>query len=150
MTTMPSSEDLTEITADTVPSFGYELIREELLTDLLGKDTSDILYWAGKRLARKYPITSSEALGEFFQQAGWGNLSKLSENQKEIEFELTSSMITERCKKNAQATFQLEAGFIAQQIEQKKDVVCEAFEHPRKKGGKVLFTVKWDKKDAIV
>ncbi|NRG46208.1 YslB family protein [Bacillus sp. CRN 9] len=145
---MPSSEALTELPAETVPSFGYELIREDLLLDLLGKDTADILYWAGKRLARKYPLSSTDELVDFFQQAGWGKLDKLSEDQKEMELELSSPLFASRFKKNPQTTFQLEAGFIAQQIEQKKEVVCEAFEHPRKKGGKVLFTVKWDKKDS--
>ncbi|MEA1853334.1 YslB family protein [Cytobacillus kochii] len=132
-----------------ISSFGYELIREELLHDLLGKDAPDILYWAGKRLARKYPLQTEEDLFSFFVEAGWGKLTKNLENKKEIEYELTSEVIQKRCKENAHATFQLEAGFIAQQIEQKKEVICETFEHPRKKGGKVLFTVKWDKKDII-
>lgn len=147
---MEENENKTEtytLNKDVIPAFGYELLREELLHDLLGKDAPDILYWAGKRLARKYPLQTEEELFSFFIQAGWGNLTKNLENKKEIEYELTSLIIQNRCKENAQATFQLEAGFIAQQIEQKKEVICETFEHPRKKGGKVIFTVKWDKKD---
>ncbi|EOR25431.1 hypothetical protein A499_05335 [Niallia nealsonii AAU1] len=29
----------------TVPAYGYELIREILIPELLGRDTPDLLYW---------------------------------------------------------------------------------------------------------
>ncbi|MFL6556844.1 MAG: DUF2507 domain-containing protein, partial [Bacillus sp. (in: firmicutes)] len=32
----------------TISIFGYELIRDILLPEILGKDTPEILYWAGK------------------------------------------------------------------------------------------------------
>ncbi|WP_254119238.1 YslB family protein [Bacillus sp. FJAT-29790] len=137
----------TELKTESVPAFGYELIREVLLHEILGNDAPDILYWAGKRLARKYPLESFSHTVEFFQQAGWGNLSLKKESDKEMELELYSPLIEERCQQNKICTFQLEAGFIAQQVELQKGVICESFEHPRKKGGKVQFTVKWDKKD---
>ncbi|WNS74518.1 YslB family protein [Bacillus sp. DTU_2020_1000418_1_SI_GHA_SEK_038] len=127
--------------------FGYELIREVLLHDILGDDTPEILYWAGKSLARKYPQESISHMIDFFKQASWGNLVLKKESKSEMEFELSSSFIQERCKKNSRCTFQLEAGFIAQQIELQSEVICEAYEHPNKRKGKVQFTIKWDKKD---
>ncbi|MBY0124012.1 YslB family protein [Bacillus sp. S/N-304-OC-R1] len=133
--------------ADSISVFGYELIREILLHDILGDDTPEILYWAGKRLARKYPLESVSEIIDFFQQASWGNLALLKESKNEMEFELSSSFIKERYQKNNECTFQLEAGFIAQQIEMQSEVICEAFEHPNKRKGKIQFTVKWDKKD---
>ena len=45
--------------------FGHELIRTELLTNLLGKDAEAILYWAGKELARNHPLTSYEEVVQF-------------------------------------------------------------------------------------
>ena len=31
-----------------VSAYGYELIREVLLPDMLGQDYADMMYWAGK------------------------------------------------------------------------------------------------------
>ena len=31
----------------TIPSFGYEIIRDHLLHSILGKHEEDVLYWAG-------------------------------------------------------------------------------------------------------
>lgn len=131
----------------TMPIFGYELIREILLPDILGKDTPEIMYWAGKRLSRKYPLNSLEEIIDFFSQAGWGQLTLVNEKNNEMEFELLSPLIVSRVKSKAEHFFQLEAGFLAQQIETQKEVVAETFEHPVKRSQKVLFTVKWDKRD---
>ena len=55
-----SEQRLTENQAGShLPSvslFGHELIRNDLLHELLGKDAPEILYWAGKKLARQYPL----------------------------------------------------------------------------------------------
>jgi predicted hydrocarbon binding protein len=132
-----------------MPIFGYELIREVLLPDILGKDTPEILYWAGKRLARKYPLENIDDIIHFFSKAAWGVLAVKNEKKDEMEFELTSPLIVSRVKSKAEHFFQLEAGFLAQQIENQKDVIAETFEHPIKQAHNVLFTVKWDKRDKI-
>nr|WP_263325515.1 YslB family protein [Neobacillus sp. Marseille-Q6967] len=129
--------------------FGYELIREFLLPEILGKDTPEILYWAGKRLARKYPLHSLDEIADFFAKASWGHLELKTEHKNEMEFELTSPLIVSRIKSKAEHYFQIEAGFLAQQIELQKQVIAETFEHPVKKANKVHFTVKWDKKDNL-
>jgi predicted hydrocarbon binding protein len=129
--------------------FGYELIREFILPDILGKDTPEILYWAGKRLARKHPLNSLDEIIDFFSKASWGQLELIKERKDEIEFELVSPLIVSRVKSKAEHFFQIEAGFLAQQIELQKQVIAETFEHPVKKANKVLFTVKWDRKDTL-
>jgi predicted hydrocarbon binding protein len=130
----------------TISIFGYELIRDILIPEILGKDTPEILYWAGKRLARKYPLADNEQLIDFFAKASWGELIISKESKNELEFELTSPLIAPRVKAKAEHYFQLEAGFLAQQIEQQKQAsTAEAFEHPIKKSNKVQFTVKWEK-----
>ncbi|WP_084786861.1 YslB family protein [Bacillus tuaregi] len=137
---------------ETVPAFGYELIREVLLPEILGDDTPEILYWAGKKLARKFPLSSLEEIIDFFHQAGWGHLTILKESKNELELELSSSIILNRMqdkKSRDSHHFQLEAGFLAEQLEMQKQVISEAFEHPRKKSAKVHFTIKWDKKDIV-
>ncbi|WP_034645706.1 YslB family protein [Bacillus methanolicus] len=132
-----------------VTAFGYELIRDILLPELLGKDEPEILYWAGKRLARQFPLKNFDEMCVFFQKASWGTLIITNESSNELEVELTGGIISQRLQSKKDISFQLEAGFIAQQIELQKQVVAEAFEHPRKKGSKVQFTVKWDKKDIV-
>jgi predicted hydrocarbon binding protein len=133
----------------TIPFFGYELIREILLDDLLGKDSPQILYWAGKNLARKYPVESIDEIIRFFQLSGWGNLSLVDEKNQEYTFELTGDIISHRLQWKKDCSFQLEAGFLAQQIQQQKKKLTEAFEQPKKRTNKVVFTVKWDKKDIV-
>lgn len=136
-----------ETPSETVPVFGYELIREILIPEILGEETSKILYWAGKNIARKYPLDSISDIIVFFKQAGWGNLHVVKESKDELIVELSSDLITNRIKNKKNAAFQLEAGFLAQQFERQKQVVTEAFEHPRKRSSKVQITIKWDIKD---
>lgn len=127
-----------------VPAFGYELIREELLEELLGNEAPNILYWAGKRLARKYPLYSINEIIEFFINAGWGTLTVTDEKKDELEFTLSSELIRNRLLTKTNPTFQLEAGFLAEQIQQMKKVYAESYEHPKKRNGTIVFTVKWD------
>lgn len=54
---------------------GYEIIRDHVLPGILGKHEDDILYWAGKDVARKFPIFSVDELPDFFAEAGWGTLT---------------------------------------------------------------------------
>ncbi|AIE60960.1 YslB family protein [Bacillus methanolicus] len=143
-TTKPTDTD-----SPVVSAFGYELIRDILLPELLGNDAPEILYWAGKRLARQFPLENFDEVCVFFQKASWGTLIITNESNNELEVELTGGLISQRLQSKKDISFQLEAGFIAQQIEQQKKVIAEAFEHPRKKGSKVLITVKWDKKDVV-
>jgi hypothetical protein len=135
----------------TIPinAFAYELIREELLPDIIGKELDRILYWAGKNLARKYTLETFEDIIVFFRQAGWGDLSIVEQNRRELQLQLTSPLIGERYKNKQNTTYQLEAGFLAQQTQQQRQVIAEAYEDPRKRSEKVLFTVKWDAKDPL-
>ncbi|RSD27642.1 YslB family protein [Mesobacillus subterraneus] len=149
MSELTTSELKTESGPPAVPAFGYELIREILVPELLGKDTPEILYWAGKRIARKFPLDSIEETIRFFHDAGWGLLSVKEESRREMVLELTSDLISSRLKDNPNTTFQLEAGFIAQQVEGQKKVAAEAFEHPNKRSARIQFTIKWDKNDAV-
>ncbi|QOY33971.1 YslB family protein [Anaerobacillus isosaccharinicus] len=124
-----------------MPLFGYNLLREDVLPDLLGKEHNIILYWAGKSLARKYLTKSIDELILFFQKAGWGELVLVKEKKSELIFELTSHLFEH--KKNIIRP--LEAGFIAEQIQHIKGFITETNEES--KNGtpkKVIFHVKWD------
>ncbi|KFZ42446.1 hypothetical protein JS80_09955 [Anoxybacillus sp. KU2-6(11)] len=130
-----------------ISAFSDFLFRQELLPNLFGKETPFILYWAGKDLARKYPLATIDDVIAFFEQAGWGNLSLLEEKKDQCELRLEGPLVAMRFDYGGDCTFQLEAGFLAQQFEQQKGYVTEAFEQQKRRAKIVLFTVKWDRKD---
>ncbi len=128
-----------------IPAFGYELIREDLLDEILGQDKPDIIYWAGKRLARKYPLFSIEEIYEFFANAGWGSLHLTKENRRNMTFALTGDLIHHRLYAKTNSCFRLEAGFLAEQIQNQKKVYAECMEEIDKKKSTIYFHVKWEK-----
>lgn len=128
---------------ETIPNFGYYLIRETLIKDLLGKEHESMLYWAGKSLGRKFPLSTLEEMTDFFEKAGWGQLIVKKEGKDEMSFQLTSSFQ----ELGAPLSYQLEAGFLAEQIQFQKKYVAEAI--VTKKRENVVITVKWDRKDII-
>lgn len=129
--------------------FGFELLKETVLPQILGKDSPEILYWVGKQVARKYPLETMDDIISFFEKANWGTLLITKEKKSEIYFQLTSPLIEERLKNNENAHFQLESGFLAQQLEHINECVTESYEDPKKKNGIVTFKVKWDEKDIV-
>ena len=140
-------EELKDIQA---PAFGLEILREVLLPDILGSDHPQMLYWAGKGLARRYPVQSIEEISVFFEAAGWGNLTLLQNKKNEMEFELGGELIAIRLKKTNECTFQLEAGFIAEQLQSMNKYITETYEQVKKRSNKVIFTAQWDQKDQIL
>jgi len=133
----------------TVPAYGYELLREILIPDLLGRDTPDLLYWAGKRIARMFPLEKIEDAHAFFEKAGWGTLEIVKQTKNEIDYTITSPLIEKRLKEKGKCCFQLEAGYLAQQHEHTKKVIAEAFEDPKRRNKKITITVRWDSKDPV-
>ncbi|PCK20574.1 hypothetical protein CEY02_12660 [Bacillus pumilus] len=130
-----------------VNGFAYELIREVLLPDILGQDHSSMMYFAGKLLARKFPQESWEKIPEFFHDAGWGTLTMVHSKKQEIEFELEGSLVSNRLTYQKEPCFQMEAGFIAEQIQLLNEHVAESYEQVKKRADKVILTVKWDLRD---
>lgn len=129
-----------------IPMFGYDLLREDVLPDLLGSDHQQIMYWAGKSLARKYRVTSVEHLEDFFKKAGFGDLTLVKMKRTVMIFELVSTRFNH--KKTISAP--LEAGFLAQQVETIKGHIAETLETPKTgKSPKIIFEVKWDPTDDI-
>lgn len=127
--------------------FGYELVRTELLTNLLGKDAESILYWAGKELARNHPLTSYEDIVHFFEQASFGSLTCTKEKQHYHTYVLSGKIVDLRLT-DKNAGFSLEAGFLAEQMQQITGMYTEAFAEVIK-NKEVVITLKWDKKDSI-
>lgn len=120
--------------------FGYEIIRDHVLSDILGEHEADILYWAGKSLARKFPLFTLEEAPGFFRQANFGELAIESSGKDVIVFLLAPIKSEQRC-------FKLEAGFLAQQKQKIDGFVTEAHEEVFAKKNKVRITLKWDLRD---
>lgn len=132
----------------TIPSFGYEIIRDHLIHSILGKHEEDVLYWAGKELARKFPLFSMDETPSFFTEAGWGIITLEKETKDELHYILTtddesSLNIEHRC-------FRLEAGFLAEQKQRQIGFLTECYEEKQIKKNMIKFTVKWDLKEQIL
>lgn len=93
------------------------LLRDQLLPNLFKEDEADILYWAGKDLARHYTVSSIEELSDLVAQLSFGTLHLKEEKKRSRVFLLKGEIVHERLKTNAQANFSLETGFVAQAIQ---------------------------------
>lgn len=123
--------------------FGYNVIRNDLLKELLGQEHDSLLYWSGKTLARKYPLHTIEETVDFFKQANWGSLVLIKEKKRQRTFELRGSWMG----KHDTRCYQLEAGFLAQQVESWTGFTSGAT-HTIKKGF-ILFHIETDVQDEI-
>lgn len=135
---------------ESAPLFGKALIRDVVLNDLLGTDAGSIAYWEGKQLARRFTLGSIQDLVRFFQQADLGDLMLQKQTAKEWQFTLSGKPVTTRLSLQPDATFSLEAGFLAQTAQQMVGVVAETEmgEKPKRAEG-ISLIVHLDPKDAI-
>ena len=117
--------------------FGYELIRDHVLSEILGQHEADILYWAGKSLARKFPLFTLDEAPDFFEQAHFGQLALEKAGKDESVYTLVPCHIENRC-------FKLEAGFLAQQKQKIDGFLTEAYEEVFLKKNVVRITLKTD------
>ncbi|EAC5199582.1 TPA_asm: DUF2507 domain-containing protein [Listeria monocytogenes] len=132
-----------------VPSFGLDLLRDYLIPELLGDEAPHIMYWAGKDLARKFPLASLEEVAEFFEEASWGSFSILKEKKDEMRLLLEGEMVAARFRTQEEPTFKLEAGFIAEQMQSQKKLYTESYDEIDKRKKQVIIIVKWDRKETI-
>lgn len=134
----------------TVPALGYEFLRSELIPDLLGNDTNEILYWAGRKLASRHPVKSIEELPSLFSDLAFGTLILQKQNKNEATYELASELIQKRIEFYNNVSFALEAGFLAQQFQEHKQCITEChYDFNKGKIPKVLLQLKWDSKDTV-
>lgn len=106
--------------------FALTLLRDRLLPELLQDDESEIIYWAGKALARDVDLTGAMALETFFMDAGFGFLTLTSKKPTEQVWRLDGPVVSARFDENNHASFALEAGFLAQQTQQQLGTGAEA------------------------
>ncbi|MDW0112957.1 YslB family protein [Sporosarcina saromensis] len=126
---------------------GYEIIRDHVLPTILGKHENEILYWAGKDIARKFPMFSTDELPAFFSEAGWGHLTFSSNKQPKDEAWLILQQpdLTVLEKRS----YQLEAGFLAEQFQKLNGYLAECYAEKQVKKKQIHFIVKWDTKTTV-
>ncbi|WP_336824893.1 YslB family protein [Sporosarcina sp. USHLN248] len=128
---------------ETVTQLGYDIIRDHVLPNILGKHEDDILYWAGKDIARKFPIFSVDEIPDFFREAGWGSLRTVEKSSKDEALFLLENLPETLLEKRS---YQLEAGFIAEQFQKLNGYLTECYGEKAMKERAVRFQVKWDLK----
>ncbi|GEO65956.1 YslB family protein [Levilactobacillus spicheri] len=108
------------------PYFPQLLFRDALLPELLGDDKGAIGYWAGKALARKFPLANPKDAAVFFQQAGFGTLTLLKQSAEMTRWQLSGEPVALRKRLDSTPDFTLEAGFLAEMMAQQLGVTAEA------------------------
>jgi len=123
---MPKSKLPITLLDDFQPnSTGHDVLRYLVLPDLLGHSSDTLLYFSGRKLARKIDIHDLNDIYYFFQKISWGNLELIKEKKNELSFLLMSDEIVQRLKSSLFTEFNLEAGFLAEAIEIVFNRTCE-------------------------
>ncbi|WP_161878652.1 DUF2507 domain-containing protein [Alkalibacterium sp. MB6] len=127
------------------PLKGISLLRDHLLPLLLRDDEQEILYWAGKDLARTYDFTSFDDIKAIMQEVSFGRLELTTQKRSTFECRLEGEIIAERLKTNNQATFSMETGFLAEAIQEVTGHYTEGTYQIMKKSDAVAIELTFDK-----
>lgn len=125
------------------------LLRDQLLPNLFREDEGDILYWAGKELARDYTLPSLEELSSLMSSLSFGKLTLKEEKKRSYLFHLHGEIVHERLKANSKADFSLETGFIAQAVQTLSDHYTEGSYTVNLKERLVRIQLETDPKESI-
>ncbi|MBP2077403.1 YslB family protein [Oceanobacillus polygoni] len=123
------------------PGAGYDILRYVSLPDLLGQETEPILYFMGRNLARKFEITTLDDVVYLFEKLGWGTLDLIKQDKKMFVFHLLSDSVVLRLNAPFHVDFRLEAGFLAEAIQQVEGIECECVEETNKRIHQIEFSV---------
>ena len=100
------------------------VLRDQILPDILSDDLGVISYWAGKRLAQQTQIQTQADREAFFKKAQWGVLTLIKQTKKSYILSLTGPIVVQRLTELGD--FHLEAGFIAASLSLEIQVRFEA------------------------
>lgn len=125
----------------TDPLSSISLLRDGLLPNLLKEDEKDILYWAGKELARSHRFNS---LDELIAQTGRNfccELNQVKSTKHTVLFTLTGELVEYRLKNQKSPSFSLETGFLSEGHQQLTGVYTEGtYEtNPKKSSVSILL-----------
>lgn len=120
---------------------GYDVLRYISLPELLGREADTLLYFMGRNLARKLTFHTIDDIYYIFDKLSWGKLEPIKTKRKELTFSLMSDSVVNRLEAPFEADFRLEAGFLAEAIQQLKETEAECTEEINKKIMQVEFSV---------
>lgn len=112
-------------TSSAAKTFPLTLLRDSLLPSLVGTD-GELLYWAGKKMAREFILSKDEELSLFFAEAGFGQLKRVQSHKGTQTFELSGTVIESRQAVAEHPNYLLEAGFLAETIQNQLGHLTEA------------------------
>lgn len=118
---------------------GYDILRYISLPELLGKESHTLLYFMGRKLARKFDIQTIEDIIRLFDLLGWGRLEMVKDKRKSITFQLMADAVALRLQASFPTDFRLEAGFLAEALLQVENRDCECVESINKRIHQVEF-----------
>jgi predicted hydrocarbon binding protein len=124
---------------------GYDVLRYISLPDLFGTEADTLLYFMGKNLARNMAINNLEDIYNIANKLGWGRLELVKEKKKTLTFQLMADAVFHRLQATFDVDFRLEAGFLAEAIQQLYGRECECNEKINDKIHLVEFTVYYTK-----
>lgn len=130
-------------------AFASLLLRDGLLQNLLTDDYATITYWAGKELARQFPLESISEVSDFFDDAAFGQIEIIYQSEAEQQWVLSGPVVEDRLKLNRQADFSLETGFLAQQVEAQNEAVAEGYFQVISRKNTVTITIMVDDQHKI-
>lgn len=125
------------------------LLRDQLLENLLGEEIDDILYWAGKELARQKHAHSVNDLPAMFDLFSFGTLTLENQRKHKLEYRLTGEVVEERLNHHSSASFALETGYLAQQLQVIDQIYTEAIYEVKVRKKEVWITVQSDPKEPL-
>ena len=125
------------------------LLRDHLLSNLLGEDIDAILYWAGKDLARNHAVETELEVLRLFEQYSFGMLTQIEEKKNRKIYRLSGEVIEQRLENDQFPSFSLETGYLSQQLQRLNNIYSEGIYEIKPKKKEVLLTIQMDPKEPL-
>ncbi len=109
-----SLSTLDEFNSETI---GQDILRYISLPSFLGHEKDTLLYFIGRTLARRIHMESLEDVIYLFKKFRWGNLELIKNKQNHMILHLMSDDVVKRMQASIDVDFRLEAGFIAEAMQ---------------------------------
>ncbi|HLR71207.1 MAG TPA: DUF2507 domain-containing protein [Pseudogracilibacillus sp.] len=120
---------------------GQDVIRYISLPSLLGHEKDSLLYFTGRKLARKIKIETIDDIVYLFAKFHWGNLELVKEKKNQMVFHLMADEVVKRLQSSIETDFRLEAGFLAEAMQTLTERAAESTESVNERLFLVQFKV---------
>lgn len=122
-------------------TIGQDIIRYVSLPSFLGQEKDILLYFIGRTLARKIHTETLDDIIYIFSKFRWGQLELVKDKKNQLIFHLMSDEVVKRIEAPVETEFRLEAGFIAEAIQNLTNRPAECSETINERLYRVQFKV---------